>query len=75
MVRQISPVRQMVVAKRLVVEALVAKKLVEVAEVVVELMAVKFWRVEEALRRRLERLVRPPVAVSVPVKEAAEEMV
>ena len=36
-------------AKRLVVEALVEKKLVVVAEVVVELTAVKFWRVVEEL--------------------------
>ena len=42
---------------------------------------VKFWRVVEPLRRRFERVVRPPVAVSVvpiarePVKLAAEEIV
>lgn len=35
------------VKKRLVEDAVVAKKLVEVAEVEVELTAVKFWRVEE----------------------------
>ena len=35
------------VEKRLVEEAVVAKKLVVVAEVVVELIAVKFWRVVE----------------------------
>ena len=42
-VRQVSPVRQMVVATREVV----------VAFVVVEFVAVKFWKVEEALARRL----------------------
>ena len=40
-----------------------------------ELEAVKFWRVEEPVRRRFERVVRPAVAVRVPVKLAAEEMV
>ena len=37
--------------KKLVVEAVVVKRLVEVAEVVVELDAVKFWRVLEELAR------------------------
>jgi len=63
------------VEKRLVDEAVVEKRLVVVAEVPVALMKVKFWRVEEPVRRRLERVVRPPVTLSVPVKLAAEEIV
>jgi hypothetical protein len=47
-----------VVAKRLVEEAVVAKKLVVVAEEEVELEAVKFWRVVEP---RCKRLVVEPV--------------
>ena len=61
--------------KRLVDEAVVEKRLVVVAFVPVALMKVKFWRVEEPVRRRLERVVRPPVTLSVPVKLAAEEIV
>ena len=52
-----------VVAKRLVLEAVVAKELVEVAEVEVELIAVKFWRVEEALARMLVEVSEPEVRV------------
>ena len=63
------------VLKRLVLEAVVAKELVEVALVEVELSAVKFRSVEEPERSRLESDVSPAVAVSVPVKLAAEEMV
>jgi len=63
------------VKKRFVVEALVAKKLVVVAEVPVAFRKVKFWRVDEPVRRRFERVVSPAVAVRVPVKLAAEEMV
>ena len=48
---------------------------VEVAFVVVEFIPVKFWRVEEPVTKRLERVERPAVAVKVPVKLAAEEMV
>ena len=64
-----------VLAKRFVEEAVVAKKLVVVAEVPVAFTKVKFWRVVDPERRRLESEVRPPVAVRVPVKFAAEEMV
>jgi hypothetical protein len=53
----------------------VVKKLVEVALVEVELIAVKFWRVDEPLTKRLERVAKPPVAVRVPVKLAALEIV
>jgi hypothetical protein len=49
--------------------------LVVVALVEVEFRAVKFWRVEEALTLRLERVVKPLVMVTVPVKLAAFEMV
>jgi hypothetical protein len=62
-------------AERLVEEAVVAKKLVVVAEVPVALTKVKFWRVEDPERSRLERVVSPPVAVSVPVKFAVDEIV
>ena len=44
------------------------------ADVPVALVNVNACRVEEPLRRRLERLVSPPVAVRVPVKLAAEDM-
>ena len=57
-----------VVKKRLVVLAVVAKKLVEVAFVVVLFRPVKFWRVVEPVTKRLERVVRPLVAESVPGK-------
>jgi len=63
------------VAKRLVEEATEAKKLVVVAFVEVELRAVKFCRVEDPESKRFERVVRPPVAVTVPVKLAADEIV
>ncbi len=43
--------------------------------VVVALTAVKFWRVVEPVNSRLERVVRPPVAVIVPVKLAALDIV
>jgi hypothetical protein len=65
----------------LVDEAVVAKKFVEVAEVVVARRAVKFCRVDEPERRRFDSEVRPPVAVRVvpiarePVKLAADEIV
>lgn len=62
-------------AKRLVEDAVVAKKLVVVAEVPVAFEKVKFWRVVEPDRRRFESEVRPAVAVKVPVKLAADEMV
>jgi len=61
--------------KRSVDEAVVEKRLVVVAEVEVELIEVKFRSVEEPVRRRLERVERPPVTVRVPVKLAAAEIV
>ena len=51
------------------------KRFVVVALVLVELIAVKFRRVEEPVIKRLERVVKPDVTLSVPVSEAAEEMV
>ena len=63
------------VEKRLVEEAVVAKKLVEVELVVVELIPVKLSKVVEPERRRLESEVSPAVAVRVPVKLAALEIV
>ncbi len=64
-VRHVSPVRQSVVAA----------KVVEVALVVVELVAVKFCRVVELIASKLDRVVRPLTAVSVPVKLAVLEIV
>ena len=57
------------VPKRLVVLAVVLKKLVEVALVEVPLIKVRFWKVEEETLKRLEKVPRPtevkvpPVAV------------
>ena len=51
--------------KKLVVEAVVVKRLVEVALVPVALMKVKFWRVLEPLSKRLAK-VPSPVAVKLP---------
>jgi len=48
-----------VVKNRLVVEAVVAKRLVEVLLVVVEFTPVKFWRVDEPVTRRLLAVNRP----------------
>ena len=62
-------------ANRFVELAVVAKKLVVVALVVVELTAVKSLRVVEPERSKLESEVRPAVAVRVPVKLAAEDIV
>ncbi len=53
------------VLKRFVDEAVVAKKVVEVLLVVVELMPVKFWRVLDPVTRRLA-VVMSPVLVRVP---------
>ena len=69
-VRQVSDERQRV-AKVPEVE----KRLVVVAWVPVAFRKVKFCRVEEPVSRRFERVVRPPVAVRVPVKLEALEMV
>jgi hypothetical protein len=49
--------------------------LVVVALVVVEFIPVKFWRVEEPVTKRLERVVRPEVTLRVPVRLAADEIV
>ena len=46
----------------------VANKLVVVAWVPVAFTKVKFWRVVEPVTKRLERVVRPLVAESVPGK-------
>jgi hypothetical protein len=46
------PTEEITVAKRLVEEAVVENRLVVVAEVVVELIAVKFWRVEEPVAKK-----------------------
>ena len=67
------------VAKKLVEVPLVevkfvANRLVEVALVVVALTPVKFCRVDDPVSSRLERVVRPPVAVRVPVKLAVDEI-
>ena len=55
-----------IVAKRLVVLATVAKKVVEVELVVVELSPVKFWRVDEAnVRNPPFRYDRPDTVITV----------
>ena len=59
------PKPEMLVPQRLVVLAVVAKKLVVVAEVEVELRAVKFWRVVEPLAKMLAKVPRP-VEVRLP---------
>ncbi len=48
-----------VVKKRFVVEAVVAKRLVEVLLVVVLFTPVKFWRVVEPVTRRFDAVKRP----------------
>ncbi len=50
-------------------------RLVVVALVVVALRPVKFCNVDEPFAWRLDKVVRPPVAVRVPVKLAALDMV
>jgi hypothetical protein len=64
-VQVVRPKPLMSVPKRCVVEALVAKKLVVVAEVEVELEAVKFWSVVEPIAVRLvvEAVTAPRVLV------------
>ena len=57
------------------VDAKFAKSVVVVAFVEVLFTAVKFWRVVLPVTRRFESVVRPAVAVRVPVKLAADEMV
>lgn len=64
-VLQVSPVRQSVVTA----------KVVDVAFVVVELTPVKFCRVVEPFNNKLDKLVSPLIAVSVPVKLAALDIV
>jgi hypothetical protein len=49
--------------------------LVEVALVVVDLRPVKFCRVEDPVTSKLERVVRPEVTLSVPVRLAALDIV
>ena len=58
--------------KRLVEEAVVEKKLVEVALELVELTAVKFWKVEEALARRLVVVVKPVILAEFTVRRPLE---
>lgn len=55
------------VPKRLVVLAVVAKREVVVAELEVELIAVKFWRVVEPLAKMLEKVPRPVELIAPPV--------
>jgi len=62
----------MEVPERFVVDALVAKKLVVVAELPVAFTNVMFWKVEEALARRLVK-VPCPVEVRLPVVRMEEK--
>jgi hypothetical protein len=61
----VRPKPVILVPERLVVEAVVAKRLVVVALLDVELTAVKFWRVVEPLERMLAKVPRP-VEVMLP---------
>jgi hypothetical protein len=61
--------------QRVVKLPLAAKSEVVVAAVPVAFTKVKFWKVLEPVSKRFERVVSPPVAVSVPVKLAVDEMV
>ena len=49
-------------------EALVAKRLVEVAELEVEFRAVKFWRVLEPFTKRLAEVMRPVAVMELAVR-------
>ena len=69
------PTELIAVAKMLVLEAVVANIVVVVALLEVEFRAVKLSRVVEPERRRFERDVSPAVAVRVPVKLAADDIV
>jgi hypothetical protein len=60
----------MAVAKRLVVEATEEKKLVVVAKEVVELTAVKLWRVVEPVRAKVESEERPVTERAPPTERA-----
>ena len=60
---------------RLVEEAVDEKNEVVVAEVPVAFTNVRFCKVDEPVSRRFESVESPPVAVRVPVKFAADEMV
>jgi hypothetical protein len=57
-----------VVKKRLVVDAVVEKRLVEVADDEVELTRVTFWKVEEALAKRLLVVARPVTVAELTVR-------
>ena len=66
--------------KRLVVEAVVENRLVEVALVEVEFEAVKFWRVVEPMTRRSPEVLMvvvavPPILKEFAVKRLAKELV
>lgn len=69
------PPTERLVGEKFVAERFVVKKLVVVADVEVEVSAVKSRSVVEPERSRLESEVSPAVAVNVPVKLAAEEIV
>ena len=61
-------------------DAVVEKRLVVVAEVPVALTKVKFWRVVEAVTKRLvvvacTAMVSPPPWVPAPIVEEAETMI
>ena len=64
-----------VVKKRFVVDAVVAKKLVEVLFEVVELTPVKFWRVVEPVTRRLLAVKRPVDEIEPKVAAVAKRFV
>jgi hypothetical protein len=59
----------MLVPERLVVLAVVANKLVVVALDEVELTAVKFWKVDEAVAKMLAKVPRPVDVMFPPLAE------
>ena len=71
----LSPAPRKFVVKRFVLDAVVAKKLVEVLFEVVELTPVKFWRVVEPVTRRLLAVKSPDVLSEPKVAAVANKLV
>ena len=63
------------VKKRFVVEALVAKRFVVVAEVPVAFMNVKFWMVEEPLESKFPKVPKPELFWMVEKRVVAKKLV
>jgi len=67
-VQGVRPNPLMEVPERFVVDAFVAKKFVVVAEEPVAFTNVMFWKVEEALARRLGSETNPPAKMKLPAE-------